>query len=113
MYLVVRFGRLYRKPKPSEHREQYIHTRYRLHNKYIIIVSNENNTITNPTFTYYDPVEAPFIIDASTEISITFDGIHTWVSDLAYYAINPSSTSTITLAPRQTGTGNCNNANVE
>ena len=73
------------------------------------VTLNGATTITNPTFTYYDPVERPFIIDASTNISITFDAVHTYVSDLGFYAVNPSGTSNIELGANQGNT--CNSGN--
>ncbi|NQY30694.1 MAG: hypothetical protein HRT69_14645, partial [Flavobacteriaceae bacterium] len=60
-----------------------------------------SGSITNPTFTYYDPVARPLIIDATTQITVTFDGTHTYVSDLGFFAVAPDTTTTITLGLNQ------------
>lgn len=39
----------------------------------------------------------PMFIDANTEIQICFSGTHTWVSDLAFYAVGPASCGSPTL----------------
>lgn len=63
-------------------------------------------TITNPSYTYYDPVPRPLIIDATTQITVTFDGVHTYVSDLGFFAVAPDLTTTVTLGPNQGNTCN-------
>ncbi|EZH71302.1 hypothetical protein ATO12_10965, partial [Aquimarina atlantica] len=63
-------------------------------------------TVTNPVYTYYDPVPRPFPITATTEISITFDATHTYVSDLGFFAVAPDGTTTVTLGPNQGNTCN-------
>ena len=52
-------------------------------------------------FIYYNPPPDPFIIDASTDISICFSATHTYVSDLGYYLVGPASCGSpiITLSP--------------
>ncbi|MFD2565613.1 beta strand repeat-containing protein, partial [Aquimarina rubra] len=60
-------------------------------------------TVLNPTYTYYDPVKRPFIIDGSTVVSVTFDGLHTYISDLAFYLVSPDETQTVELASNQPG----------
>ncbi|WP_416354248.1 beta strand repeat-containing protein, partial [Aquimarina aquimarini] len=63
-------------------------------------------TVTNPVYTYYDPVPRPFVIDASTEITVTFDAVHTYVSDLGFFAVAPDGSTTVTLGPNQGNTCN-------
>ena len=61
-----------------------------------------NGTINYGTVTPYSNLPASqMLIDANTSISICFSGIHTWVSDLAFYAIGPAScgSPTLTLMP--------------
>ncbi len=40
-------------------------------------------------FTVYDPPPSPFIVDASTEITVCFSADHTYVSDLGFYLKAP------------------------
>ncbi|WP_106795132.1 hypothetical protein [Aquimarina sp. Aq78] len=63
-------------------------------------------TVTNPVYTYYDPVPRPFPITATTEISVTFDATHTYVSDLGFFAVAPDGNTTVTLGPNQGNTCN-------
>ena len=70
----------------------------------------------NTTFTYYNPPPPQSIINAGTNISVCFTGKHTWVSDLGFYLIGPSSCGSpvITLSPNpgSIGQGNiCNGGN--
>ncbi|MBC5835991.1 beta strand repeat-containing protein, partial [Flavobacterium bernardetii] len=58
------------------------------------------------TFTHYDPVRRPFIIGPTTRISVRFNATHTYVSDLGFYFVDPSSTITIPLAVNQANTCN-------
>jgi len=73
------------------------------------VVLGGAGTIMNPNFTYYDPVPRPFIIDATTQITVTFDGVHTWVSDLGFFAVAPDGTTTIPLGTNQGNTCNAGN----
>ena len=58
------------------------------------------NGTANPIadFVYYNPPSDQFIIDASTEITVCFDAVHTYISDLAFYLIAPDGTS-VALSP--------------
>ncbi|WP_299440955.1 hypothetical protein, partial [uncultured Aquimarina sp.] len=60
-------------------------------------------TVLNPTYTYYDPVKRPFIVDASTTITVTFDGTHSYISDLAFFMVSPDETQTVTLGENTQG----------
>jgi len=60
-------------------------------------------TILNPTYVYYDPVQRPFIIDANTIVDITFDGVHTFISDVAFFAVTPDESQTVTLGQNTQG----------
>lgn len=66
-------------------------------------------------FTYYDPPPAAFIIDQNTQISVCFSGNHTWVSDLGFFLIGPTSCGSpvLPLAPHpeaiNSGNGCCCN----
>ncbi len=55
----------------------------------------------NGSFTYYNPPPPESIIDANTEITVCFSANHTWVSDLAFYLVGPTScgSPTILLSP--------------
>ncbi|WP_299891649.1 Ig-like domain-containing protein, partial [uncultured Lacinutrix sp.] len=57
----------------------------------------------NPTFTYYDPVERPFKITASTIFSVTFNITHTYISDVGYYMVSPDGLITIPLGINENG----------
>lgn len=53
------------------------------------------------SFTYYNPIPDPFLIDASTVITVCMTATHTYVSDLGFYLVGPAScgSPTIPLAP--------------
>ncbi|ASO07432.1 T9SS type B sorting domain-containing protein [Arenibacter algicola] len=70
------------------------------------VTLNGSGTVSNPTFTYYDPVVVPLIIDSSTEITVTFDATHTYVSDLGFYLVSPDGSTTIELGVNQGNTCN-------
>ncbi|WP_419213602.1 gliding motility-associated C-terminal domain-containing protein [Maribacter sp. X9] len=57
------------------------------------------------SYTHYNPVKRPFIIDNTTQISVSFNANHTYVSDLGFFFVDPSGENTITLAPNH---GTCN-----
>lgn len=61
------------------------------------------------TYTHYNPVRRPFIIDASTQISVTFNATHTYISDLAFFMVSPDGLRTVVLASNQGNT--CNSGN--
>jgi gliding motility-associated-like protein len=50
---------------------------------------------------YYEPPAEPILIDATTQISVCFNGNHTWVSDLAFYLVAPPTcgSATVLLSP--------------
>ncbi|MCD8423681.1 hypothetical protein LNJ40_00005, partial [Tenacibaculum dicentrarchi] len=50
---------------------------------------NGVGSVTNPKYTYYDPRPRPLILTPTTEITVTFDATHTYISDLAFYLIPP------------------------
>jgi gliding motility-associated-like protein len=58
-------------------------------------------------FTYYNPPPPEAIIDANTEITVCFNAVHTWVSDLGFFLVGPPScgSPTITLAPNPGSVG--------
>ncbi|MFT6845847.1 MAG: hypothetical protein ACJAUV_002046, partial [Flavobacteriales bacterium] len=60
-----------------------------------------NATVTTIDFNYYNAPSHPFLIDASTEITVCFDAKHTYVSDLGFYLIGPPACGSprIELAP--------------
>lgn len=60
------------------------------------------------TYTHYNPVKRPFIIDATTKISVTFSATHTYISDLAFFMVSPDGTRTVVLACNQGNTCNSN-----
>ncbi|MBC8769381.1 gliding motility-associated C-terminal domain-containing protein [Arenibacter sp. BSSL-BM3] len=70
------------------------------------VTLNGSGTVSNPTFTYYDPVVVPLIIDSSTQITVTFDATHTYVSDLGFYMVSPDGSTTIELGVNQGNTCN-------
>ncbi len=70
------------------------------------VTLNGSGTVNNPTFTYYDPVVVPLIIDSSTQITVTFDATHTYVSDLGFYMVSPDGSTTIELGVNQGNTCN-------
>lgn len=57
-------------------------------------------------YTHYNPVRRPFIIDATTRITVTFNATHTYISDLAYFMVSPDGTRTVLLAANQGNTCN-------
>lgn len=63
---------------------------------------------TFQTYTHYNPVKRPFIIDATTKISVTFNAVHTYISDLAFFMESPDGTRTVVLASNQGNTCNQN-----
>lgn len=68
---------------------------------------------SNNSFTYYNPPPDPFIIDASTEITVCFNAVHTYVSDLAFYMVGPGG-GTVLLSPNPGANGQgaiCNSGN--
>lgn len=50
---------------------------------------------------YYNPPTDPILINDSTEISVSFSGDHTYVSDLGFYLVGPAEcgSPTVSLAP--------------
>lgn len=62
---------------------------------------NLSGNVTTQDFPYYNAPPHPFLIDASTEITVCFDARHTYVSDLGFYLIGPPSCGSprIELAP--------------
>lgn len=60
------------------------------------------------TYTHYNPVKRPFIIDATTRISVTFNATHTYISDLGFFMVSPDGTKTVVLACNQGNTCNSN-----
>ncbi|MFT4986777.1 MAG: hypothetical protein ACI8U0_002423, partial [Flavobacteriales bacterium] len=67
------------------------------------------NNLSSPNYDFYDPIARPLIIDATTSITVTFDGIHTWVSDLEFHMVSPDGLVSIPLGVRHGG--NCNHGN--
>ena len=69
------------------------------------------NNVTPSSFSYYNPPPPQSLINVNTQITVCFTGTHTWVSDLGFYLIGPSScgSPTITLSPNP-GTV-CNSGN--
>uniref|UniRef100_UPI00404817FE thrombospondin type 3 repeat-containing protein n=1 Tax=Flavobacterium sp. TaxID=239 RepID=UPI00404817FE len=65
------------------------------------VTLNGSGTVSNPTFTYYDPIPRPIRISAATQITVTFDALHTYVSDLGFYMVSPDGLTTILLGPNQ------------
>jgi gliding motility-associated-like protein len=49
------------------------------------------NFSKTPDFRYFNPPPEPFIIDANTEITVCFDALHTWVSDIGFVLWGPAS----------------------
>ncbi|WP_420573733.1 gliding motility-associated C-terminal domain-containing protein [Kordia sp.] len=65
---------------------------------------NLNGIAANNTdFTYYDPVERPFIVSNSTIVSVTFNVTHTYISDVGYFLVSPDGLVTIPLGLNETG----------
>ncbi len=59
---------------------------------------NLDGTVNFGTVTPYSNLPiSQMLIDANTSMSICFSGSHTWVSDLAFYAIGPASCGSPTL----------------
>lgn len=68
---------------------------------------------TDDDFTYYNPPPDPFIIDASTIITVCFSATHTYVSDLGFYLVSPGG-GTVLLSPNPGANGQnniCNSGN--
>ncbi|WP_425547607.1 beta strand repeat-containing protein, partial [Aquimarina gracilis] len=61
----------------------------------------------NSDYTYYNPVPRPFVITASTIISVEFNITHTYISDVAYYLVSPDGAVTIPLGLNEPGVA-CN-----
>lgn len=66
-------------------------------------------------FVYYNPPPNPLLIDANTEITVCFDAVHTYVSDLGFYLVSPSG-AIVELSPNPGAYGNfggsiCNGGN--
>ncbi|MCD8420608.1 hypothetical protein LNI89_08950, partial [Tenacibaculum dicentrarchi] len=68
---------------------------------------NGVGSVTNPKYTYYDPRPRPLILTPTTEITVTFDATHTYVSDLGFFLVTPDGEK-VTLGPNQ---GNYCNGN--
>ena len=62
---------------------------------------------------YYEPPAEPLLIDATTNISVCFSANHTYVSDLGFYLIAPSScgNTIVTLSPNPGSIGQPNTCN--
>ncbi|CAG5085921.1 PKD domain-containing protein [Parvicella tangerina] len=56
-------------------------------------------------FVYYNPPPDPLLIDANTEITVCFDAIHTYVSDLGFFLVSPAG-NVVELSPNPGATGN-------
>ena len=56
---------------------------------------------TTETYTYYNPPSDPFLVNASTTITVCVSATHTWVSDLGFYLVGPPSCGSpvVTLSP--------------
>ncbi|AWH85374.1 hypothetical protein HYN59_09725 [Flavobacterium album] len=68
--------------------------------------TNLSGTVqTTGSFTYYNPPPPEAIITPTTQISVTFNATHTYVSDLGFYLIGPNGV-TIPLMPNPGQTGN-------
>lgn len=68
---------------------------------------------SNNSFTYYNPPPDPFIVNASTQITVCFTANHTYVSDLGFYLVSPGG-GTVTLSPNPGANGQgaiCNGGN--
>jgi len=72
------------------------------------------NTITPNPFTYYNPPPPQSIINSNTIITVCFTGTHTWVSDLGFFLIGPTSCGSpvITLSPNPGANGQGNICNM-
>lgn len=69
---------------------------------------------TTETFTYYNPPSDPFLVNASTTITVCMSATHTYVSDLGFYLVGPPSCGSpiVALAPNPGSIGQgsiCNN----
>jgi trimeric autotransporter adhesin len=65
---------------------------------------------------YYNPPPDPFLVDATTQITVCFTATHTWVSDLGFYLVGPTScgSPTVVLSPNPGSIGQgavCNAGN--
>jgi hypothetical protein len=41
------------------------------------------------SFTYYDPIASSFLLDSTATISVCFDALHSYVSDLGFHLVGP------------------------
>jgi gliding motility-associated-like protein len=57
--------------------------------------------VPNVQFTYYNPPSPTAFVSNNTDITVCFSGNHSWVSDLGFYLLGPTSCGSpiITLAP--------------
>lgn len=72
-----------------------------------------SKNINTTNFEYYGPLPPSFIVNNTTEITVCFDAVHTFVSDLGFYLVGPAScgSPTVALAPNSGsigGPGVCN-----
>lgn len=76
-----------------------------------------NGTINYGSATQlYNPPADPFLIDASTTITVCFSATHSWISDLGFYLVGPASCGSpvVLLSPNPGAIGQnniCNSAN--
>ena len=64
--------------------------------------SNLTGTVNvNGSFTYYNPPPSESLVGPTTQITACFNATHTWVSDLAFYLVGPTScgSPTVLLSP--------------
>src|ERR1700741_378406 len=48
-------------------------------------------------FTYYNPPPEPFLVSATTTITVCFSATHTFVSDVGYYLVGPATCGSPTI----------------
>ncbi len=65
------------------------------------------------SFMYWDPPISSFLIDSNTTIKVCFDATHTYISDLGFFIVGPSSCGSPTIAVGNViafanGGNNCN-----
>ena len=70
-------------------------------------ISLQGALSTNDSFTYYNPPPDPFVLGPGSTMTVCFTAPHSYVSDLAFYLVGPTScgSPTVLLSPNPGANG--------
>jgi gliding motility-associated-like protein len=70
-------------------------------------ITLQGSITTNDAFTYYNPPPEPFLLGPGSTMTVCFTAPHSYVSDLAFYLVGPTScgSPTVLLSPNPGANG--------